>query len=381
LSDAILYHRNIGTLQPNLQTMITRYFNVAVLALAIISSNSLHAEDSPAFDYTKIYSLCLDANVKPALSLIESNSTKTLSAKDTKFKTEIENRFKFAEDRSTYLEDKKSEISNLHILFHDYWRKSLLDNNKNYDKEFADTLRSFFSAEYAIPKSNISDDSLDVYFKKYVESKGLHSVGGISKTGRLYDMLIWSTQKDTTYTIHLHKEIINVRVVLMDRFISLGWEDYATLGKRYPGGWSTRDALFCVEKSYKLDSEHFLISYLGHEGRHFMDLNAYPKLKSADLEYRAKLTELSLARETLYELIGDFIDNANYDSQNGHSIADYCVIRDLSKQFFHVEFEKDINKWNKISVARINKSAYKILQANTKLLNSKGGNINGFIKS
>lgn len=361
--------------------MMKRYFNVAVLAAVIISSGSLRAEDSLAFDYTKIYSLCLDANVKPALSLVESNSTKTLSPKDTKFKAEIENRFKFAEDKSSYLEDKKSAISNLHILFHDYWRKSLLDNNRDYDKEFADTLRSFFSAEYSVPRSNITDDSLDVYFKKYVESKGLHSVGGISKTGRLYDMLIWSTQKDTTYTIRLHKEKINVRVVLMDKFITLGWEDYATLGKRHPGGWSTKDALFCVEKSYKLDSEHFLISYLGHEGRHFMDLNAYPKLKSAGLEYRAKLTELSLARETLYELIGDFIDNANYDSKNGHSIADYCVIRDLSKRLFHIKFEKDINKWNKISAARINKFAHKILQANTKLLKQKGSMGDRFVNN
>ena len=360
--------------------MMKRYFNVSVITLLIISSGSLRAEDSTAFDYRKIYSLCLDANVKPALTLIECDSTKKLSDKDAKFKAEIEKRFKFAEDRSTYLEDKKSAISNLHILFHTYWRKSLLDNNTNYDKEFADTLRSFFSAEYSLPKSNISDDCLDIYYKKYVESKGLYSVGGIGKVGRLYDLLIWRTQKDTTYTIHLHKEKINVRVVLMDSFISLGWEEYATLGKRYPGGWSTKDALFCVKKAYNIESENFLISYLGHEGRHFMDLNAYPKMKSADLEYRAKLTELSLARETLYKLISDFIDNANYDSKNGHSIADYCVIRDLSKRLFHVEFEKDITKWNKISSARINKFAYKILQSNTKLLKSKGPNINKSIK-
>lgn len=51
--------------------MMKRYFNVAVLAAVIISSGSLRAEDSPAFDYTKIYSLCLDANVKLALSLVE----------------------------------------------------------------------------------------------------------------------------------------------------------------------------------------------------------------------------------------------------------------------------------------------------------------------
>ena len=368
-------------MQFNLQIMMTRYFKVAALAVAIISSYSLRAENSLEFNYTKIYSLCLDANVKSALSLVESSNIKTLSDKDAKFKAEIENRFKFDEDKSSYLEDKKSAISNLHILFHDYWRKSLLNNDKNYDKELADTLRDFFSFEFAMLKSSISDDSLDVYFKKYVELKGLHSVGGISKVGRLYDLLIWKAQKDTAYTIQLHKERISVRVVLMDSFITLGWEEYATLGKYYPGGWSTKDALYCVKKAYNLNSEEFLISYLGHEGRHFEDLNAYPKLKSADLEYRAKLTELSLAKKTLYKLIADFIDNANYASENGHSVANYCVIRDLSRQLFHIEFEKDMNKWNKISVKDINKFAYKILQTNTKFLISKRANINKSIKA
>ena len=43
-----------------------------------------------------------------------------------------------------------------------------------------------------------------------------------------------------------------------------------------------------------------MISYLAHESRHFEDYQLFPKLKSADLEYRAKLTELSMANETLY---------------------------------------------------------------------------------
>ena len=98
------------------------------------------------------------------------------------------------------------------------------------------------------------------------------------------------------------------------------------------------------------------------------------------MEYRAKLTELSMAKKTLYQLIKFFISNANYDSDNGHSVANYCVIRDLSKTLFKVTFENDINKWKGFSIKKINKIAYKILQANAKALQHKGVDVQKFIK-
>ena len=168
---------------------------------------------------------------------------------------------------------------------------------------------------------------------------------------------------------------------MMDNFITLGWEEYATLGIYYPGGWAKTDALYCVQKAYDLNSESFLISYLAHESRHFADYKLFPKLTSADLEYRAKLTELSMAKKTLYELIEFFINNANYDSDNGHSIANFCVIRDLSKSIFGVEFEKGISKWKTVNRNRINKTAYKILQANTKSMQLIGSNLEKYIKN
>jgi hypothetical protein len=98
------------------------------------------------------------------------------------------------------------------------------------------------------------------------------------------------------------------------------------------------------------------------------------------LEYGAKLTELSLLKKTLYEITENFIDNANYESDNGHSVADYCVIRDLSKVLFKVEFEKDISRWKKLSTEKINKSAYDILKANTKALKKQGAGVEKYIK-
>ncbi len=202
----------------------------------------------------------------------------------------------------------------------------------------------------------------------------------MEKPGKYFDLLVWASEKDTTYSFSLHNEQTSAEVVFMDDFVTLGWEEYATLDRYYPGGWATKKALYCVRKVYDLNSEGFKISYLAHESRHFADYKIFPKLKSADLEYRAKLTELSMAQKTLYKTIEFFINNSNYESENGHSVANYCVIRDLSKVIFKNEFEKDISKWKEISVEQINKAAYDLLEANTESLMKQGTDVRKYIK-
>ncbi|MGE5107159.1 MAG: hypothetical protein ACM3H8_06425 [Sphingobacteriales bacterium] len=338
------------------------------------------SNDSVKFDYSKIYALCLDANVKPVLALIDYDGTKKISDRNVTFKTDFENRFKYVEDKSIYLSENKPDTDELLKIFRSYWRMSLLDVGKNNDAFLITNLTDFLNKNHLPEKDKlVIGDSIDIYLKRYIESKDMHTTG-FGKTGRLFDLLVWKTERDTVYSFTTHKEKISSRVILMDNFVTLGWEEYATLQKYYPGGWAKPDALYCVQKAYDLNSENFLISYLAHESRHFSDYKIFPKLTSPDLEYRAKLTELSMAQKTLYQLIKFFTDNANYNSDNGHSIANYCVIRDLSKKLFKSEFENDLNKWENISVKKINKAAYRILQSNTKALKHKGSDVQKFIK-
>jgi hypothetical protein len=119
----------------------------------------------------------------------------------------------------------------------------------------------------------------------------------------------------------------------------LGWEEYATFGKYYPGGWATKKALFCVRQAYNINSESFLVSYLDHEGQHFSDYKRYPNLIGNDLEYRAKLSELYFSNENVYKIIENFISTAKYDKNNAHPFSNYCVIRDMSKLLLNVEME------------------------------------------
>ncbi|MET3027987.1 hypothetical protein ABXT06_15010 [Flavobacterium sp. UW10123] len=339
--------------------------------------------DSIKLDYAKIYSFALDGKPTRALPLLEIDPTKKISKKDLKFITDFEGRFKFKKDKSDFLETRKSKIDGLLKIYRDYWRLSFLNNNKKYDTLIMKNVFKFLKKEFPLSqKLTFNKDSIDVYQKKYISNLGYHSTG-FGKTGSLYDLLVWKTEKDTVYKVNYDRKETDIKIYFMDDFVTLGWNEYATLGRYYPAGWAKRDALFCVKKAYDLKSEKFRVSYIGHEGRHFADYKLFPKLKgvgSADLEYRAKLTELALySPDGLYNRLQFFIDNGNYDSENGHSIAAFCVIRDLSRLLFQNDYEKDMDKWKAIPATKINEAATKLLEENTKSL-EKIPNVEKFIK-
>ena len=345
------------------------------LLVAILARTGLFAQtigkDTVHLDYRKIYAYCLDGNIRPALLMVDTAGRHSLSPKDRQFATEFDSRFRSGQDNSNYLASKRSPIDSLLQIYHAYWRTGLLDTQRNDDTTFTEKLVQFLKASYGPARALTADpDSIDLYEKGYLGTFGFHTTG-FGKTGKFFDLLVWRKEEDTTYNFMMGTEKISAHVVFMDDFITLGWEEFATLEKYYPGGWATSDALYCVKKAYDLNSEQFLISYLAHESRHFADYKLFPGLQSADLEYRAKLTELSLAKTSLYETIEFFISNANKDSDNGHSVADYRAIRDLSKKLFKKEFEKNILAWKKLDPARIHSAAAEILQANTTVLRSR----------
>lgn len=331
------------------------------------------AGDSMKLDYKKIYANALNGNIRGALELFEADNIKPLSSKDRKFKNDFENRFRFNEDKSTYLDERKSQIDDILIIYRDYWRASLLDNSKNYDSTLQKSVSEFLSKFFpsAVSLSNQpNEEIIEKYFDEYIKTKNLYSTG-FGKTGNYFDLLVWKKEKDTTYNFTLQNEVLDVKVIFMDDFITLGWEEYATLNRYYPGGWASKDALYCVRKAYDLKSENFLISYLAHEGRHLLDYKLFPNMQGADLEYRAKLTELSLAKESIFKIIETFINNADSESTNPHPAANYRVIKDLSRKIFGNEFEKDMNKWKEIYAEEINKVSMKLFEVNTNEMMNK----------
>ncbi|HTX89356.1 MAG TPA: hypothetical protein VMC08_10230 [Bacteroidales bacterium] len=337
--------------------------------------------DSSNLNYNVIFGYALNANAKEILKILDT--AKVVSQMDKKFKLKFENRFKYESDRTNYFVKPDTTLNPLNRIFQDYWRKSMLDNHTSYDKYFEKNLITFLKAEnqktkFTNRKISASTIMKDVY-PAYILSKGFHGTK-LGKTGNLYDLLVWKNETDTTYIIVLINDTARVPVVMMKDFISLGWEEYATLGAAFPGGWTTPDKLFCVRPSYDISSETFRVNYLSHEGQHFLDYKHFPKLSSNDLEYRAKLIELYLYDQELYNYISFFISNANYDKSNAHPYADFCVIRDMSRELFHTDFEKDMEKWQGKSKEEIHQAAKDLFLKNTESLNKLGKNVKEFVK-
>lgn len=330
--------------------------------------------DSIKLDYSKIDAYCVQTNIRPVLSLLDVDTNK-LSEEDIAFKMKFENRFKYEQDRDIIIGQKLNSIDSLVAIFKTYWRSSLLDPNQDYDSLLRTDLRSFFGSNLISMNDTLNVDSC---IQNLVSNEGYYALYG--NIGRLKSILIWKTQTDSTYTFSIHNELISSPVVFLEDFITKGWIEYATINKS-AGGWAEEDALYCVKDSYDLESDWFTIHYLVHEGRHFLDYKLFPNLSGYDLEYRAKLTELSVAQETLFPLIKSFISYANYDGVNQHPVANYFVIKELSKKIFSSPFEEDMALWETIDTETINKTAYELLQENTLALHNEGPDVENFIKN
>ncbi len=361
-----------------------RIFRLTLLisTLILLTNDTPQAQQKSEnrFNLKKFYSYALDGNIPEALKIL-STEENLMNEDELKNKVEFEKRFGGNEDVSDFLMRKDSAIGGLLRIYRNYWRESFL-SGKSEDASLRSELSSYFASLYpvdAVGSALMNDDSLDTYLRRYIKDNGLKTTG-FGMTGKFYDLLVWKDEQDTVYEFDLNGRKISPRIVFMTGFVTLGWEEYATLERYYPGGWATTEAIFCVKDAYDLNSENFLVSYLAHEGQHFEDYKVFPKLSGADLEYRGKLVEISMASETLYKLIAFFINNADYESDNSHSIANFCVIRDLSLQIFNEDFVADTEKWSGVSKDRINEAGIFLLEKNTRDLENAGSDVVNFVK-
>lgn len=316
--------------------------------------------------YDSIYSLALDTRLDKVMEILDQYSPEDLNSNDSLFVISYQRRFGRAEYENEHISSNTSEIEDLHKIYQSYWRNAML-GNKN-DSTLLESVYILLNKHY--PKITKELESIERHYQLYFKERGLFSTG-FGKTGDLYDLLVWRGEQDTIYNISNKMMNAQASVVFMEDFLSRGWAAYATLDKYYASGWATKDKLYCVREKYDLNSEKFLVSFLAHESQHFSDYRTFDQLTAAELEYRAKLIELSLAKSTLYDLLTFFINNAHKHSPNSHSKANYYVTQNLSKRIFKKDFERDINKWKKVKASRIRKHARKLIKLNNYYLNLK----------
>ncbi|KOY86399.1 hypothetical protein AD998_09805 [bacterium 336/3] len=360
---------------------------VACLFL-ILTLNLVNAQNAKNPDFDKIYSHVLTARVDKILAIIDSIPEQSLNQKELEIKKRYISRFLTKDEKFTFYSN-DNEVQQILNYYYSYWQMVLTrehpyDSSKlALENKIVLLLKEKYSAVQKIPTDSIKNNLQSLLSDYLGDEKKIISVIDFNST--IADIYLWEKESEKSYRVKLPDTTMSIKVTFMEDIITLGWSEFASLNKITTGGFVANTGIYCVPKSlryggYELKSEKFLISYLKHETQHFYDVPKFPNLSFADREYRAKLIELVYAKKTLYNLIEDFTSQANTDDrENSHPYADYILIRDLSREIFRCEFEKDMAKWKSVSKKKINKAAYKTLQSNTKALQLKGANVENFI--
>jgi hypothetical protein len=261
-------------------------------------------------------------------------------------------------------------------LYQDYWVDALLDPDRLVEHE------SHLEARLEAALDNIGQtrgkQSIYEHLADVIRARGWGFQGG--RTPPLQDFMLWRQTESKQYEVELSDITQTVTVNFLDDFVSQGWANFATFGHSGTGGWAADDGLYCIKSSYDLDSEQFLLSYLKHEARHYADYQRFPELTGADLEYRAKLTELIFADTDQELLLEKFSAHANAQSSAPHPLANWHVLDDLSHALGLGQVPADAKRWHAVDSALIRSTALGLLQANDRRLIELGATTtNGYL--
>lgn len=171
-------------------------------------------------------------------------------------------------------------------------------------------------------------EGVEAALEAAVKKQGYGSLMG--RTGRLREFMVWTSERTETRDVTLPEGTHNVRVTYLDNFASMGWSKYLSCDRIGTGGWAKPDGLYAVVPAYpSLDHELFRLAFLTHETQHFADYDRFPGLKPWELEYRAKLVELTYAQDISPLLLRGFSSAIGQDPADSHAYANGRVLADI----------------------------------------------------
>ena len=315
-----------------------------------------------------VYDAALAGDGVQAIAALSSIDANTLDSKDAARAACIRNALLAPPQPETL-----PPVSNRILLaYRTYWQESMMRSatREAAEAQLKHQLDAILPARRPASASKDNLETASDRAKQAVEHDGLFALTGV--TSPYYELAIWKTQSKRTYTVALHDGRVKTQVVFLDDFVSFGWAGFVTCDRYHTGGWATKTALFAVRSAYDLDSEDFRVSYLAHESRHFSDYRRFPKLAQPELEYRAKLTELTLAEASAHGLITTFARRAGQDRSSPHNFANYWVAKNLSKVLFKSEVPiDDASRWEAVPTRDIRSAAKQLLAANDASLMKK----------
>lgn len=209
-------------------------------------------------------------------------------------------------------------------MYQEYWRRALM-NPSQRDALAADLRRklSAFLGEGAVVRDW---DALESRLSERLKDRAHHSQLGY--TPPLRELMIWRKRDSEVHSIELPEGAHHITVEKLDDFVSLGWSSYARCGRGSNGGWVGEDRIFAVMPAFANEAgeDAFRASLLAHETQHFADLERFGELENWRLEYRAKLTELWAAGESLNKLLTKFAASQSDDKDSPHTYANKRVL-------------------------------------------------------
>ena len=352
--------------------------SVGVLICLFIFQNYNFEKDRKSFE--NIIILAGNGDVKTAFEKMEENKSLTnpvINYSYQDWRTKMYTRF--TTDEEIIENTSKNKIVNdISTIYRAYWKSELLKETKDRTDSTLYTNITNYILENNL--TSLSTDSLKQTIKNDIELGRILKEQGF-KTRFMYrngfqDLIIWDQETINKHEVILPKDTIITTVIFIESYHLNGYDNYATISKSSVGGWAMKESatLYCNKSHYDLNSEKFKISYLKHESIHFTDLNEYPNLSSADLEYRAKVIELMYCtKKTVHIRISEFINGASSKERtHSHPYANYSLIKGMSKILFDSEYESDFDKWKNTSVEEINKAATQLYnQSESTLLEDK----------
>jgi hypothetical protein len=315
--------------------------------------------------------LAMQGDVKAGLVILNRIPVDTLSAEERKRRDAILSRFTDAGLPKVEVEAPLArDVADVYLK---YWRRCLL---KEVEVPAANVglfgdLKACLNKHGKDPDQFSSLDDLTEALGPMLRAEGVHSLRGV--TAPYYELMLWKDEAVHPYAVELPESTEQVKVVLMSGFVLKGWLGYATCDREHTTGWTRKDSLHCLRDSYDLDSERFRVSYLAHEAQHFSDARRFPKLEQPELEYRAKLVELSRAEDSLYQLLEAFTRQSGTDRKSPHPFANLRVVQHLSKALFGDDSgSQNPAVWSQKDRGDIHEAALKLLRDSTATLQAKG---------
>jgi hypothetical protein len=259
-------------------------------------------------------------------------------------------------------------------MYREYWHAALMKPSRR-DAE-GDSLKRRLASFLGDADAAASWDEIEKRIDDRLLERGVHAQLG--NTPPLRELMIWRKQDSKMHKVALPEGAHDVRVDTLDDFVALGWSAYARCDRGSNGGWVGEDRIYAVAPAFTREDgpDAFNASLLGHETQHFADMERFPGLADWELEYRAKLTELWTARQTLPKILDRFEGSQSDDRSSPHTYANKRVLNDVRTQLEGMGIESTRANLSDVPADKVRAAASEVLKNDSR----RRGRRSGFLR-